>query len=256
MVPFKRFTLAAMMLILAAPIALAGPNWGGVLVVHATTLAFTSDTPTYVGLSGVACGQDGPAFPAVQQCPPYDPIGGVTPCVPNAANPTSTMPADVPHVWYVMAAFADNACPRIKSLGFQIEYDATKVQIVGQGVAVPDDAVAVKLPVPSTEDGAAFPANRSGMAVSFSNPRTSQLQEVWWFAGYSYADAVDATFALKVLPGGGNDSFVDDTVPAVLDPITAFGVLGLGGTSGENPQAINPVETTSWGRLKATYGPK
>lgn len=250
----KRFTLAAMILILAAPVVLAGPNAGGLLVVHDPGLAYTLDTPTYVGLSVVACGQDGPVFPAVQECPPYDPIGGANPCDPRATNPTSIMPAGEPHVWYVMAAFPPTSCPRLKTLGFRVAYDSLKVVIRANGVSAPSDVVSLTISVPSSEDGRPFPRNRSGVAVTYLETRTSLLQEIWWFAGYAYAGATDATFAVQALEG--SEFFNDDSVPAVLDDITGFGTLGLGGTTGFSPDFPVPVEPTSWGRIKAIYGKK
>ena len=218
-------------------ISLAGPNAGGVLVMHATTLEYTSDVD-YAGMSGVACGQDGPSFPAIQECPPYDPIGGADPCIPEAANPTSTMLDDVPHVWYIMAAFPPAAfplgsCPRLKTMGFRLRYDPTKVAVVANGAD--DYEISLQLPLPSDVDQSGFPSNRSGMALSFWDARTSRLQEIWWFAGYSYSGAQEATFAVEVLEGEGNGSFVDDSFPSHLDEIAGFGVLGLGGATGYNP---------------------
>jgi hypothetical protein len=256
----KRFTLATMILVLTVPIALAGPNDGGVLVVHATTLEYTADTPSYIGLSGIACGQDGPPFPGPQECENtgYDPIGGADPCDQFAANATSTVAALVPHVWYVLAAFPLDSCPRLKGLAFRIKYDATKVLIVANGVS--DPAWSILFPLVSTEDSSPFPSDRSGISLGFTDSRTSRLQEVWWFAGYSYGEATDATFALMAessLGGGQNVYFVDDSIPQQLDLIADFGVLGLGGATGHNPRPeVTPVEKTSWSRIKATYGPR
>jgi hypothetical protein len=251
----KRFTLAAMMLILAAPIALAGPNDGGVLVLHDPGLAYTSDTASYIGLSGVGCGQDGPFSPAIQFCPPYEPVDGAIPCDPLAANPTSHWSGDGSHVWYVLAAFPAESCPRLKTMGFRIEYDASKVFLAANGPAVPEDMI-FYVTVGSDEDSAVFPANRSGVGVSFTEARTSLLQEVWWFAGYSYPGVTDATFALKqLLPQ--SLAFGDDSVPTITDAYQGFGTLGLGGMVGDDPVPVpSPVEKTSWSRIKANYGRK
>jgi hypothetical protein len=218
---------------LLASIALAGPNAGGVLVLHATTLEYTTDVATYEGLSEVACGQDGPEYPGVQHCPPYDPVGGADPCLPEAANPTSTMPPEVPHVWYIMAAFPPESCPRLKGLAFRIGYDPTKVTVIANGVA--DSQVSYALPFPSDVDYSAFPSNRSGMMMAYHEARTSLLQEIWWFAGYSYDGATNATFAVEEMEGEGNDRFVDDSFPRDTDGIAGFGILGLGEATGSNP---------------------
>ncbi len=226
--------LAALLL---ASIAKAGPNAGGVLVMHATALEYTSEAGSYAGLSGVACGQDGP--PETQECPPYDPIGGADPCDPLAANPTSTMPAEVPHVWYIMAAFPPESCPRLKGVAFRIHYDLNRVALVAEGAS--DSEVAVTQPIPSDLDGASFPGNRSGMEMAFAETRTSRLQEIWWFAGYAYSEATDATFAVEELEIYGDDCFVDDSWPRVLDEIAGFGVLGLGGATGHNPSWLDAI---------------
>ena len=233
MILVKRFILAAVILVLTAPIALAGPNAGGVLVLHDPGLTYTTDA-TYIGLSGVACGQDGPVSPAVQVCPPYDPIGGANPCDPEAANPTSAMGHDVMHVWYVMAAFPNWSCPRLKSLGFRIKYDPTKVYVdpSKNGAA---DASAFFVTVSSDEDGSPFPSDRSGVGLSFTGVRTSRLQELWWFAGYSYSGATAPTFAVEVMSGAGNNLFGDDSFPTDTDLIAGFGTLGFDGTVGVNP---------------------
>ncbi len=261
----NRFTLAALILVLVAPIALAGPNAGGVLVLHDPGLAYTSDP--LVGLSGVGCGQDGPAFPALQECVDtgYDPIGGAIPCVPGAADPTShiswTLPDDKGqlHVWYVMAAFPANSCPRLKTVGFRIRYDASKVYVDASKSKDAYDVAEVSLvqKVPSDQDGTTeFPGPDTGVAMGFREARTSQLQELWWFVGYSYPGAVDATFGVAVLSGlpGDNSMFGDDVIPVNKEPIAGFGRLGLGGAVGENPTpVVSPVEKTSWSRIKATY---
>jgi hypothetical protein len=258
----KRFTLAAMILVLAVPIALAGSNAGGVLVLHDPGLAYTSDA-TYAGLSGVGCGQDGPAPPALQECEltGYDPISGPNPCNPGAANPTSVMAPGVRHVWYIMAAFPAESCPRLKTLGFRIRYDASKVVVDPTLNGYDASQVSVTLPVPSDTNPPPdnqFPANGSGVSLAFKTARTSQLQELWWFVGYCYSGATDATFAVEVLGGtsGNNSFFGDDLIPVVLDPIASFGRLGLGGADGFNPLAVNPVEKTSWSRIKAAYRPR
>jgi hypothetical protein len=246
----KRFTLAALILILAAPLALAGPNEGGVLVVHDPGIAYTSDA-NYQGMSGVGCGQDGPSSePYTPVCPPYDPIGGPDPCDPNAANPTSHMAPDVKHVWYVLAAFPTGSCPRLKTVGFRIRYDDTKVYVdpTLNGAA---DAHVFSLPKPSDQTGADFPADGSGLGMSFlpatvSGPpiRTSLLQELWWFAGYAVSGAEGAKVDVAAIDGSDRN-FGDDLIPVSLDPIAGFGTLGLGGTTGHNPTPVPPGPTGS-----------
>ena len=229
----RRVCLASLSLLLLAglpSISEAGPNAGGVLVVHATTIVYTADPSGYAGDSGVACGQDGPAPPGVQQCPPYDPIDGAIPCSPSAANPTSTMPAGVPHVWYVMAAFPENSCPRLKGVSFRVDYERTRMVILAQGPA----SGTFEVTLDSDLDGQPFPASGSGTGVAFDTVRTSLLQEVYWFAGYAYGCAGGAVFSLRA-KDREDHAFVDDSQPPLQDYIAGFGDLGLGGAIGFYP---------------------
>ncbi len=180
----------------------------------------------------------------------YDPIGGAIPCVPGAADPTSHISwPPLPdgkqqlHVWYVMAAFPANSCPRLKTLGFRIRYDPSKVYVdAAKSMDAYDVAeVSVVQKVPSDQDGTTeFPGPDTGVAMGFRATRTSRLQELWWFVGYSYPGAVDATFGVSVLSGlpGDNGMFRDDAIPVNKELIAGFGRLGLGGAIGENPTAI------------------
>jgi hypothetical protein len=236
--------------LLAGPSAQAGPNDGGVLVVHATSQLYTSDTQSYMGLSGVACGQDGPPAP-MQACPPYDPIGGADPCINTAANPTSPVAAGVPHVWYVMAAFPDPGCPRLKAVSFRIDFDPTKMALEAWGT----DPETFEITFPSDLDEAPFPAAGSGTGLVLYPTTTSLLQELYWFAGYAYEGESDVTFALREKESF-DDVFVDDSIPTNMDLIRGFGILGLGGTIGSNPTPGGPAITGAccawWGGCYAT----
>ena len=237
-----RLATTAIAFMLLASVALAGPNADGVLVLHDPGIAYTSDA-NYIGLSGVACGQDGPPDqPYSPVCPPYDPSSGPNPCDPRAADPTShiSWPDGAKHVWYVMAAFPEGSCPRLHYVGFRIRYDASKVYVDAAKSRDAYDASVVPAPqrVVSDQDGTTpFPGPDTGVGMAFTSARTSQLQELWWFVGYSYPGAVDATFSVSVLSGlaGDNSNFGDDAIPTNLDPIAGFGRLGLGGAVGENP---------------------
>ncbi len=236
----QRVALACLILALVAPMALAGPNAGGVLVVHSTTLAYT-DTDEYIGQSGIACGQDGPEFPGTQECPPYDPIGGATPCNVNAAVATSNNAAEATTVWFVLAAFAEQTCPRLKATAFAFRYDSTEVTVFDYGAQDPSDPQLVfELPSPSQYDQQPFPASGSSMALSFTQLRTSQLQELIWFAGYSYTGSTEPRWQLQGHANALNRFFVDDSVPPVEDAIEGYGYLGFEGTPGFNPSPVQP----------------
>jgi len=99
---------------------------------------------------------------------------------------------------------------------FGVNYDSTAIFILAAGSCADFEI--------ST---GAWPAPNSGTALTWSEPRTSHLTEVYWFAGYTYDGATQATFALQSHPTQGG-SFADDSVPAALDDISGFGVLGFG----------------------------
>lgn len=212
-----------------------GGNWGGVLVVHATTIEYSAGVATYMGQSGVACGQDLPLPPSRNVCPPYDPADGAIPCNPWAANPTlASAQAGKSYVWYVMAAFPETSCPRLKALAFRFDYDAAKVAIVASGC----DPDAFTVSINSDRDEQEFPAPGSGVGITFPlATRTSLFQEIYWFAGYAYQEVVDATWQLRA-KSSTDHYFVDDSAPPRKDQIQGFGRLGLGGTAGENPGPI------------------
>jgi hypothetical protein len=237
----QRIAWALLIVCLAAPVALAaGPNAGGVLVVHSTSLTYTVDVPSYMGQSTVGCGQDGPALPNVPVCPPYDPVGS---CVVTAANPTSSQPVDVAQVWYVMAAFPPQSCPRLKATGFGIMYDETRVAIVATGL---DDTYAFDVKGASTIDGRPWPAPGSqvGWSIGYPlplGPSTSRLLELYWFAGYAYAGAGDAFFQLVQHAVAANRNWIDDSVPPKEDPIKGYGKLGFAGSTGTNPVPVQEI---------------
>lgn len=250
----QRTALGLLAVGLIATCSLAGPNAGGVLVVHATSVAYTTEITDYTHQSGVWCGNDGPAPPNQQDCPPYDPYEGTIPCNTAAAVPTMAGAADTPRIWYVMAAFADD-CPRIKALSFGIDYDEEKVVIVNPGGFGPcDPANVFAIDVPSIEDSEPWPASKAAIGLSFSIPLTSKLAELYWFAAYSYDGSPSTITVYDATQVNEHGLFQDDSVPPVADPIAGYGVLGIAGGVGTNPVPIpSPVEETTWGQIKSTY---
>lgn len=205
------------------------------MVVHATGLSYTTDITDFTGLSGIWCGEDGPAPPELPVCPPYDPWEGANPCVVTAANPTSAMPLDVAQIWFVLGAFPPGSCPRVRGATFGLHYDEAKLGIVAYGPCAADDVLEIYLE--SSEDGEPFPADRSGVGLAyFPGPRTSHLQELYWFAGYAYsAPPGDRSFEIIAPPGWWGWTWGDDATPPNEDPVACAGRLGFGGTVGYNP---------------------
>lgn len=181
-------------LLLTLPAVLrAGPNQGGALVVHAPpSITYTTDQQSYCGQSGLTfCSQV------------VDSI---------ASEP------EVPRVWFVLASFDPSSSPRLKALSYGVWYDSTRLAITAHGSCgdfeLPDDR---------------WPRPGSGTALSWTQPQTDVLEEISWFAGYTYAHAPPDTASFCIIPHprhGGE--FVDDAVPPAIDSIAAYGRLGFG----------------------------
>ncbi|MCA9759341.1 MAG: hypothetical protein KDA27_26345 [Candidatus Eisenbacteria bacterium] len=183
--------------LLATP-TLAGPNAGGTLIVHGDpNVEYTSDIDDYSGFAELP--------------------GGCESAITN-------YPSDETFVWWVKAAFPEDATPRLAAAVFGIDYDEDAVILIAHGPSGD-----FELPDPS------WPAPQSGTAVAFAQARTESLVDLYWFAGYNYSlDGADVSFDLVPSPSQGAE-FADDLVPANLDPVVGLGKLGFGNKFGELP---------------------
>lgn len=240
-----------------APAASAGPNAGGVLILHANTNLQVSTEPTNY------CGQSG-----LEQC----------------AAAVTSLPGGGPEdqtVWFVLAAFSPEANPRLAGIAFGVNYDQEIV------VSYYDGCGDFELSMQN------WPASGSGTAITWNSPHTGHLTEIYYFVGYGDV-AEPRYFATAPHPTGGG-VFADDAVPGNIDPIAAYGVLGFntpgslpcggervgaccfGGIGGcevigadlchfgdgvyqgdgtncdPDPCSATPVELKSWGGIKQTY---
>jgi hypothetical protein len=143
----KKLLMAVAALMCAGSVALAGPNAGGTLIVHANPgLNYTTDITNYCGMSGLTACQ-----------------GAVT-----------TVDGSRQAVWHVLAAFPPGSNPRMAGLVFGVTY-TPGVVLLGQGACAD-----FELP-----DGN-WPASGSGTALTWTPAETGLLTEVYWFAGYNY----------------------------------------------------------------------
>ena len=199
----KKFLMALVVLAIVSGPALAGPNANGVLMVHNTGVAFSTDP-----------------FPTVKPAC-VDIVNTVA--MDNAIGAQST-----PVVWKVYAVFPLANTPRLKSLGWGITLSAVN----GGGVVIehngaPSDSVFFIT-------SAGWPPATVGIAeVGMSlagNVWTSPVDEMWWFSGYAYAGAVGEPQMFNVVANSqlGNQLFGDDGIPALVDPIAGYGSLGFG----------------------------
>jgi hypothetical protein len=183
--------LTVLVLLLLPAVVLAGPNAGGVLLVHAnTSIVYTTDTTDYCGQSGLAA----------------------------CSEAIATAPwSDTTTVFHVIAAFPDTALPRLKAISWGVRWDASRLVIVNHGTCadfeIPD---------------AGWPQSETGIGQSWEDTREALMAEVYWFAAYCYGAPSDTTSLVLTPHPVQGGWFVDDEEPPNLDQITAYGRLGFG----------------------------
>lgn len=167
--------------------ALAGPNAGGTLIMHAEpSIAYTCE-----------------------QCD-YCPFVNLETC--DAA--ITSVSGFQTFVFYALGAFPAGSSPRVVGVTFGIQYSAA-FAFVNMG-----SCADFELSTPT------WPASGSGTALTFDVPRTESLLPLYWFAGYNYYAPEPASFALAPHPTQGG-TFADDSIPSVLDVVAGYGSLGF-----------------------------
>ncbi|MFN8549152.1 MAG: hypothetical protein U0527_14570 [Candidatus Eisenbacteria bacterium] len=214
--------------------ALGGKNSGGVVLLYTNdSVVFSSDVD-YDGSSGVECLEGGAI------CPPYEDSDCPGQQAIAEAGATSHL-TNQPVVWWLLAGWPQEACPRLKAIIFGIQYDEAELSILGYGT----DA---NFELTTPKNGRDWPAPYSGTAITWLTPSSSHLKEVYWFAGYVYSEPTN--FTIGNHPTQGAPTFGDDSLPAGVDPVVAWGVLGLANAAGHNP----PIEGTPTGACCLTDG--
>lgn len=207
----------------------AGPNAGGVLIVHDA-----APNPT--------C--DPIVFNPVPVCENVD----------NEISLTSLCPT-----WKVYAAFPPDAQPRLKSLRWGIDWPIGTPPLYVGGVASPNPQAVTVV----GEGGWPITAG-SGATMTFATPQTGTVVELYCFVAYfyTYGDPVEP-FPWSTTPHPSLPTvFVDDAEPPVEDPIADFGALGFGmpgytpcpaplGAPGEGSGGEQRAGT--WGSVKNAY---
>ena len=186
-----RSSMLLLSLLCLPVIGFAGPNAGGSLIIHANrALSYTDGNTGYCAQSALASCDE-----AVVTVP---------------ANSDSTV------VFYVLASFPENSSPRLLGLTYGIQYNSALISLDDYGVCA-EHELAMDT----------WPASGSGTSVVWDAAQTATLTEVYWFAAHTYAKVSSATFALTAHPDQ-DGLFGDDSVPAQLDEIAAYGELGFG----------------------------
>jgi len=199
----KKFLMALVVLAIASAPALAGPNENGVLVVHNTSIVWTSDLTL----------------------PPASPAPACADIVNEIAM--GSAPSDVSEslVWKVYAAFPLINSPRLKGCGWGVSHTANGGgAVIIQGNDAPTPAVFYLTT-------AGWPGSNTFIGMSFTDSvRTDTVNELFWFGGYAYAGTAGEPQQFCVIPheGESNRFFLDDAVPQNADPITGYGCLGFG----------------------------
>lgn len=203
-----------LMLVAFSVRAMAGPNTGGVIVVHNTGIEWTTDMPTPPASPVPAFGDSCSGF------------GTFVNEVPMGSAP-GEYSASV--VWKVYAAFPPASSPRLKAVGWGIHLS----NLNGGGVAYMPYSDASGPPTPAVFYMTSYdwPASGADVGMSFTDSvRVNTVTELWWFGGYGYAGSAGEPQAFSVIPHTvpQNQFFVDDAIPGNRDLVADYGSLGFG----------------------------
>ncbi|MEZ4655509.1 MAG: hypothetical protein R3E12_18450 [Candidatus Eisenbacteria bacterium] len=191
-------TISILVLIAAATtrLAIAGPNAGGTLVIHADPDVVYSPDIEYCGFG---------TLPA------------------SCAEVNTRVDGTATTTWHVFAAFPENSHPRLAGVAWGVTYDPDRVVVADWG-----GCGDFELP------NSGWPAPGEGTAVTWGVAQTATFTEIYWFAGYVYA-AEATSFDLTLHPQQGGSFVGRQRPPGSLDPIADFGELGFNGNPGYLP---------------------
>jgi hypothetical protein len=210
----KKFlmVLALLALVSAPALAVDGPNVHGVLIVHDTGLAYTTDLPI----------------------PPLSDSPSVCSATDNEA------PLGEERVWKVYAAFPAGSSPRLVSADWGIYFPP-----VGDGYITVETGGSPHPLTDFVQGQNGFPtASGGGIGQYFLHTATSLITELYWFGGWAYGGLTGTevqVFATGPHPVQTTSIFVDDARPPNKDAISGYGTLGFGGP-GYTPCPTGVVE--------------
>ena len=178
---------------LAASVASAGPNAGGVLWVHDTGVTVTTDTITW------------PAAPV--NCP-----GDIDVTAPVY----SAAPDAVPRYWKVYAAFPPGSSPRLKMAGWGTHFTDNVASAYSYVSVVGGDRPNGETSTTMFFMGVGGFPTASGGAVGQSFPlgaRTTVVTPLFTFWGFGYNGDASANPTWSLVAKAGDDDFGDDLIP-------------------------------------------
>lgn len=185
----------------------AGPNSHGTLVLaRVETIDYTGDLGDYCDMVQAST------------------------CEELVSGTPSDGSGDGPLALSVLAAFPSSANPRLMGTTFGLTYTPG----AGFGaIAAFGGCGAFELADPT------WPNPDTGTAVTWATAETGTLIDVYWLAVYAYTSVYGTgSLELRTHPvQGGN--FADDSTPADVDPIAAFGTFGFGIDGGVVPCPIS-----------------
>ncbi|MFN8548881.1 MAG: hypothetical protein U0527_13170 [Candidatus Eisenbacteria bacterium] len=245
----RHWIVAALCVGATALNAHAGDNAGGYLVFYTNDATVYCTDTDYTHLSGVTCEE---APNPVDPCP-----GGSIDCSAQKAsvqNGATSGLTSTNVIFWLLAGWPEETCPKLKAVIFGIQYDETKFSITGSGTDADFELTTPK-------NGHDWPASGAGTALTWNSPRNSHLKEIYWFTGYVYDQQTN--FTIVNHPTQGFPKFGDANVPAGEDEIgvgydpahpsnSFLPSLGLAGAAGNNGD-ITPVQHVSWGTVKSRY---
>jgi len=177
-------------------VAFAGPNAGGVLVIHNTGVLFSSDTVV----------------------PPVTP----QPASCSEMNNTGLL-GSAPFIWKIYAVFPQAATPRLASTAYGIAETlpaGSGITLSAWGLANTGDF--------EVNDGVLWP-HGGGLGEAFTaGLRTATINDLYFFAGYAYGNAGGEPSVCTEKWIAQPAIWVSDGVPALEDQIAGFGCMGFG----------------------------
>lgn len=210
-----RVSAAGLVLALWVGLALVGAparawNENGVLLLHTDdAVSFTKDQD-FDQRSGLDCAQGEGEIDCAARILALDPTSGR-----GSENV----------VWWAFVAFPPETDPWLRAVALGHRWAGALVVLdYGLGPNMMD----VPDPTWPFESG-------SGVGVAWRDPQTTHLTEIYWMAGYTE----EATI-LELIPHHGQGGAVADDWRNI-EPLIAYGRLGLGGAEGWNPPVVTPL---------------